>query len=442
MAVVLAYVCFVPIAALCFARLPLRSAILLVLIGGWWALPVARYGPGAPGTLNPWWITGIALPSDMLLTKAWIPPLAAFAGAAVRGRDALKRWRPAWIDLPMAAWCVWPLFDGLGGGNDPPSWVSALYVTGAWGLPWLIGRVWFEANEGRLAVARAVALSGLANLPVALVEAFRPGWFYGLLYGPHPFRFDGVDRYVGHRPIGFFENGNLYGLWAALAAFAALALLRNREVKGRRWVALAAINVAIALASQSVGAIILLGIGLALLAIWRLPAFLPLLAGAAVLLLLAAAVHFSGLVPVQSLARTPAGERVIGAMRGIGRGSLLWRVSQDSKTLATIAAHPIGGTGQWDWWRPYRTRPWGQATLLLGQYGIIGLLLAWGALIAACAAALVRRRQSGDRLSNDPALPLAIMVLLALADAGLNAFFFFPAILAAGAIAGSRKRWR
>jgi hypothetical protein len=422
--------------------LRLRTAILLVLIGGWWALPVAPYGPGAPGTQNPWWITGIALPSDMLLTKAWIPPLVAFVGGALCDREALRRWHPAWIDLPMAAWCVWPLIDGIGQAADPPSWIASLCVTGAWGLPWLIGRLWFAGSDGQLAVARAVALSGLANVPVALVEAFRPGWFYGLLYGPHPFRFDGIDRYVGYRPIGFLENGNVYGLWAALAAFAALALLRDRDERGRRWVALAILNVAIALASQSVGAIILLGVGLALLTMWRSPVFLPLLAGAAVLLVLAAAVHFSGLVPVQSLARTPAGQQIIGAMRGIGRGSFLWRVSQDSKTLATIAAHPIAGTAQWDWWRPYGTRPWGQATLLLGQYGVVGLLLAWGALITACAAALMRLRQWGDRLNSDPALPLAIMVLLALADAGLNAFFFFPAILAAGAIAASTKRWR
>jgi hypothetical protein len=54
----------------------------------------------------------------------------------------------------------------------------------------------------------------------------------------------------------------------------------------------------------------------------------------------------------------------------------------------------------------------------------------------------VRLREHGDRLTGDPALPLAILVLLALADASLNAFFFSPAILAAGAIAASPKRWR
>ena len=446
MAVYWAYLCFLPIAAICFARLPLRTAILLVTIGGWWLLPVAHYAEVATGTRFPWWITGIALPSDMVVTKAWIPPLVALGGASVRDWRRLSTWRPAAVDLPIGGWCLSPLVQAIAMPSSPPGWLATLYLTGTWGLPWLIGRVWLSGREGELGLLRGIALSGLANVPVAILEGVRPAWLYGLLYGPHPFRLDGIERYFGFRPVGFLEDGNLYGLWAALAAFAAVALLRERETRGRGWVALAIVNLAVAVASQSAGAIILLIIGLALLAAWRLPLFLPAMAGASALTVLIALVHFSGLIPVQALGRTSAGQHLIAAMRSIGRGSFLWRVSQDSKTLATIAAHPIAGTGQWDWWRPYRTRPWGQALLLLGQYGLIGLLLAWGALVAACVAAFARLRRSPAQAVADPALPLAILVLLALADAMLNAFFFSPAILAAGAIAvsplrSSRRHW-
>lgn len=435
MSVVAAYLVFVPVAALCFARLDSRSALLAVLIGGWWLLPVGNYGPGAHGTGLPWWITGTALPSDMLVTKAWIAPLVAFAGAVVKNPDALRNWRPAAVDVPMIAWCLWPIADGLLGASPPPL-VASLYIAGVWGLPWLIGRVWLSTAEGELALMRAIALSGLANLPVAVIEGVRPPMLYGLLYGPHPFRFDGIHRYVGYRPIGFLEHGNLYGLWTALAAFAALWLVRDRKrADGRRWVVLAIVNVAIALAAQSIGALILLGIGLVLLAIWRSHLFVPALSGVAVLIVIIGAVHLTGIVPIRALAKTPAGVRVIGEMRALGRGSFLWRVSQDTKSLGTIAANPIGGTAHWDWWRQYGTRPWGQPLLLIGQYGLGGFLLAWGALVAAAAAAFQRLRQWGDRLAGDAALPLAILVLLSLLDATLNAFFFFPAILAAGAIA-------
>lgn len=418
----------------------MRPAILLVLIGGWWVLPVGHYAAGASGTEIPWWITGIALPSDMLVTKAWIAPLAAFAGAVVRDPAALRRWRPGWLDLPMAAWCLWPLIGGLRPAPDPAPWLSALYVAGSWGLPWLIGRIWFaRPGESRL-ILRAVALSGLANLPIALIEGVRPARLYGLVYGPHPYRLDGIERYLGYRPIGFLEHGNAYGLWAALAAFAAIWLaLRERDgPRGGRWIALAGMNVAIALASQSIGALLLLGLGLVVLALWRLPIFLPVIAGVSILLAAAGAVHFSGVVPLQTIARTSGGEKVIAAMRSIGRGSFLWRVSQDAKTVPGLAAHPVTGTARWDWWRPFGIRPWGQPLLIMGQFGLVGLLLVWGALIGAVVAALRRLRSSGERIGQDAALPLAILVLLALADATLNAFFFSLAILAAGAIAFER----
>lgn len=439
MAVYWAYLLFLPVVALCFARLPLRAAILLVTIGGWWLLPVANYPAVPPGTRFPWWITGIALPSDMLVTKAWIPPLVAFGGAALRDWRAVRDWRPTPIDLPMAGWCLWPLVRGIGGAT-PPGWIATLYVTGAWGLPWLIARIWLSGRDGELAILRAIGLSGLANVPVAILEGVRPAWLYGLLYGPHPFRNDGIERYIGYRPLGFLEDGNLYGLWAAIAALAALSLVRDPNARRKGWGSLAIVNVIVALASQSAGAIILLAIGLALLAAWNLPLFIPALACTLVLLLLIAAVHFSGILPIQAIGRTPAGQHLIGAMRSIGRESFLWRVSQDTKTLTTIAAHPIAGTGRWDWWRPYGTRPWGQPLLLLGQYGVMGLALAWGAMLGACGAALSRLRRSRGRPEADPALPLAIIVLLALADAALNAFFFSPAILAAGAIAASSLR--
>jgi hypothetical protein len=414
-----------------------RRAILLVLIGGWWLLPVARYPSIAPGTGFPWWVTGIALPSDMLLTKAWLPPLVAFAGAVIRDWRTFVRWRPGVIDLPMLGWCLWPLVNGLGAAANPPGWVSSLYLIGAWVLPWVIGRIWLAGDDGRLALLKALALSGLASIPVAIIEGVRGPVLYRLLYGPHPFQFDGIERYAGYRPLGFFENGNLYGLWAALAGFAALWLARVRFRGSSSWLGVAILNLLVLLASQSVGAIVLVGVGIALLLLWRSPIFLPLVAASGALMIAVMAVHLSGIVPLQSIAHSPAGEKAIGAMRSIGRGSFLWRVSQDSKTLATVAAHPIAGTAQWDWWRAYGTRPWGQLLLLVGQFGLVGLALAWGSLLSACAATFARLRGAATDPMRHPSAPLAILVLLTLFDALLNAFFFAPALLAAGAIAAS-----
>jgi hypothetical protein len=120
-------------------------------------------------------------------------------------------------------------------------------------------------------------------VPIALLEGAYGPMLYEWFYGLHPFRFDGVRRYVGFRPLGFFEDGNQYGIWVAATALAAVWLWRNMpNARSRgRLAAIAMVSVAIALMSQSLGAILLLCAGLALsltisrpLTRWALPMFL------------------------------------------------------------------------------------------------------------------------------------------------------------------------
>src|SRR5690349_11420347 len=65
------YLIFFILSPLLFFSFPPRAAILLVFLGGWLLLPVGNYPVASlPGTI-PWWIVGLAVPSDMLITKAW-----------------------------------------------------------------------------------------------------------------------------------------------------------------------------------------------------------------------------------------------------------------------------------------------------------------------------------------------------------------------------------
>ena len=66
------------------------------------------------------------------------------------------------------------------------------------------------------------------------------------------------------------------------------------------------------------------------------------------------------------------GRAVVGAIKSVGRGSFSWRIAQDQRALPLATARPLVGTGQWDWWRPQPSRPWGLAMLVLGQFGLIG----------------------------------------------------------------------
>jgi hypothetical protein len=413
-------------ALIAFKWLPPRTAALAVFFGGWLFAPVGVFPAGssqAGQSGHPFWILGSALPSDMLLHKAWVVPCAVLIGALVFDRASLRHFRPSWFDAPLLLWCAWPLLQSLlfVGQPQPEGAVASLYLAGTWGLTWFIGRVYCAGTEGLSELARALALSGLACLPFALVEGVAGAQTYGWFFEPHPFRHDGNERYLGWRPLGFFENGNQYGLWISLCALVAA------------WLAWAA--GALALAAQSIGGLLLAALGAAVL--WLSSRLRPRWMATAALsaALLVSAVYVSGVVPVARIANdTALGRAAVGAIKSIGRGSFTWRIAQDQRALPLAMAQPLTGTGQWDWWRAQPSRPWGLAMLVLGQFGLIGIALSASVLLLP-AARIAWQAPRGDARSLQ-ALPwlLAVVVLLSMLDAVLNSFVFFPAVMIAAAL--------
>jgi hypothetical protein len=443
LAVNLAYIIFAVSTVFVFWRLAARSAIALVFFGGWLLLPVGNYPPIAVDQVFPYWITGVAVPSDMLVTKAWVAPLSAFVMAGLFNASAIRAWRPCMIDLPMVLWCVWPLIAGTyAAAPNPETWIATAYVTGSWGLSWLLGRIWFSGPDGALILMKAISFAGLALVPIAFVESFNPPELYGLFYGPHPFRFDGVERYFGYRPIGFFENGNQYGIWVSLSALTSiwLAVALWRLPGGKTFALTALITTLMALASQSIGAILLMLAGLLLLFVWGQWFVMPVLIGSFFILSLAGVIHLSGVLPLDFIAReTEAGRMILSFFREMGRGSFLWRLSQDFKSLGLIQSNGLLGSAQWDWWRPSNTRPWGLAILLMGQYGITGSILAFSSIFSVGWIALIRMKNARPWQLTSIPVAMAVVILLALGDALFNSFFYFPAILLAGALASGAR---
>ena len=439
--VYIAYLVFVALGAVSFRLWRPRTAALVVFLGGWLVLPVGVFPAGAADAVFPYWITGLAVPSDMLLTKAWVAPVVALLGALAFDQPGVRRLRPVVLDAPVVLWCLWPLAQGLmSGQGDPPALISSLYLAGSWGAPWLLGRLYFARPDGQQQLMRGLTWSALACLPIAVIEGVvGPGLVYEALYGPHPFHADGAQRYLGFRPLGCFENGNQYGLWVSLCAVAAVWLARSASGDRRNRARIqAAVVVLMALAAQSVGAVVLMFFGIGLLFSLSLISLKRLTVAAMAVLVLGGTVYLSGAVPVRQLATgTTAGRAVVDAFRGVGRGSLTWRVSQDQKLLRGALAHPLAGSGHWDWWRPEGVRPWGLPLLVTGQFGLVGLALCFGLMLApAVRTGLYTERR---RVWRPQALPtvLATLVMLSMMDALLNSFIFFPAVLAAGALGGA-----
>ena len=80
----LVYLAFAFAALAVFRWRPPAEAALAVFLGGWVLLPVGHFPLGSADVEFPYWITGLAVPSDMLLTKAWVAPAAAVLGLLTR----------------------------------------------------------------------------------------------------------------------------------------------------------------------------------------------------------------------------------------------------------------------------------------------------------------------------------------------------------------------
>ena len=427
-----------------FKLLKPQLAVLFVLLGGWIFLPIGRYPAGSVEAVFPFWITGLAVPSDMLLNKAWVAPLAALLGAAVFDVKRLLAFRLRWADAPMLAWCAWPLLQSGFAAADaqPAAVVASVYLFGCWGLPWLLAKIYFFDAESRALMLQALTYSALACLSFSVVESVTGPVVYGLLYDAHPFRADGAERYLGFRPMGFFEHGNQYGIWICLCALVAVwrfvVLPPGRSRKAAAGIAV--IAVVMSIAAQSVGALLLFAAGGLLLFSAQFLRVRWVVFGSLGALILGTLIYASGAIPINQIGKSTAwGQSVVSVFKAAGRGSFTWRISQDQKLLPEIKAHPWLGSGQWDWWRAKNTRPWGLAMLLLGQFGAVGLTLCFGSVLwPALRAFWQAPRASAWRLEGMPLL-LATVIALAMLDALMNSFIFFPAVLIAGSLAGQRK---
>lgn len=426
-----AYAAFVPLAILAFALLDARVAAVVLYLGGWLLLPVAHY---PHDTLTKSYFTvdviGAGLPSNLGLTKAVVVPLTTLAAWIVLRVRRFDWSELAWLDAVMGAFCLWPLAGALFGGADAAgAGHDALYLSASWGASWALARGLFRAPEDWFLLLRGAAWSGVALLPVALVEGIRGPWLYTAIWGEHAFLLEGAARTIGNRPLGLLEHGNQYALWLACGAFAWLALARLEGLKRWQW-ALAIATIVAVLVSQSIGAIVLMTAGaLASLVPPNLLRRTALVGGAPIALL--GAIYLSGLVPAERIARTAAFQpQVVARFAPVRLKSLLYRIRRDQMAIPLLRKAPLTGTAHWDWWRPLGSHPWGLPLLLAGQFGVISVLLLLIALLTPAVMALFRDGRRG--------VLCATLVLIAAADALFNSFVYFPAVLFAAALVGRR----
>jgi hypothetical protein len=432
---------WIPAGAYLFRRLPVRIAILANFLGGWAILPGASY-QATPDNF-PYWILGVCLPTNYFLTKATATGLAALAGFLLFHFADLRTFKPGFCDLPMAVWCCVPLLSAAAHWNTlHEGLLGAAYLTISWGVPWLLGRIYFSNYDSLLLAAKAYVIAGICYVPICLVEICAGPQLYAFLYGYQPYRWVGAQRYIGFRPIGLLEDGNQLGIWMAAATLLAVLLALNR-LTGRilglpmGWVAAGLAGVT--LLCQSAGSILLLLFLLPVALLKRRSLQRAVVAVLILGVLAFALFRMTNLVSLRALVQENVAARsVSSALTRIGRHSLVWRFARDESHIRLALRQPLLGSGRWNWWQNGDSRPWSLWLLVFGMYGLVGLI-AFGAILFLPVIRAFWQPAGGDAPNRlNLRLALAALILMVAIDNLLNGAMILPYLLIMGGLAAVR----
>ncbi|MEI8197937.1 MAG: O-antigen ligase domain-containing protein, partial [Phycisphaerae bacterium] len=237
------------VAVLLYAWLPGRQAMLAVMLGSAMFLPNSGY----------------QVPILREYDKFTAASLSVLLAMVIFDYRRLARFRFHWIDIPMALWCLCPFVSSL--TNDLGIYDGLAEVDGQimqWGLPYLIGRLYFTDAVELGETARALFKAGLIMIPFCVVEILKGPLFHVKLYGFYPHNYWEQYRYNGWRPSVFFVHGLWLGWFMTLATLAGLFLWRGGRPRHIFYVPLrylVPVLVAVTVYCKSTGALVLLAIG-------------------------------------------------------------------------------------------------------------------------------------------------------------------------------------
>lgn len=197
---------FVPIAMfgsvivyfILFMIFPKRKAFLISFFGAWLFLPVYTYVfEGVPD-----------------LSKIFVVCMGIMSAVFIFDWQRIISFRPRLIDIPIVLWCLLPfassytnklgLYDGFS---------EALGQTVLWGIPYFLGRIYFNNWDDMRALAKAIVISGLVYVPFLLYEMRFAPRLHNDIYGYHQAPFDQAVRFGFYRPTVFMRHGLMVAFW-------------------------------------------------------------------------------------------------------------------------------------------------------------------------------------------------------------------------------------
>ncbi len=417
---------WIPIVLLIFGVVPARRAVIAGFLVAWLFLPI--YGYKVQG-----------LPD---YSKFSATPVGVLLGILMFDGARVFAFRPRLADLPAVAWCLVPFMSDVAAGWGPYEGVSHTFSrTLAWGVPYFIGRLYFNDLQGLRELAIGLFIGGLLYVPLCLYEIRMSPQLHNLVYGFHQHSFLQTLREGGWRPTVFMQHGLAVGTFMCTAAIIGLWLWTTRSVRrlgGIPMAALALLVLGVAIGCRSTGAAVLAAVGFAALVFVRfVPLRLAILSIVALPFLYVAARTFGGW----------DGQLLVDAAKAISPDraeSLEFRLASERLLWSEIQPHVWLGQGRF----LFAVRgpdgelgvtPDGLWIIALGTNGLAGV----GALIFMMATpVLVFMRRFHVRLWKHPmvapAAVLAICFALYAIDCLFNAMENPLMVLIAGGLAGVR----
>jgi hypothetical protein len=303
-------------------------------------------------------------------------------GTAIYHPEVFRSFRFSHWDLPVVVWCITPFFTSLSNGLGAyDGLVTLLGQISQWGVPYLLGRLYFCSRQALEELALGIFLGALIYIPFCLYEVVMSPRLHKIIYGFHPHDFSQAKRGGGWRPVVFMHHGLMnamfmlsgflagWGLWLSGRLKAALPA----PLKSFGGIALLLLFITMLLL-KSTGALALMVMGLLLLLVFRLvPVSLPLRV-MLVLPLLYVTTRSTELWDGQNL--IDAAASVTSEER---TGSLSYRIYNETILSEHAWQRPLLGWGGWK--RSFVTNsegeivsvPDGMWILAFGKFGYLGL---------------------------------------------------------------------
>ena len=356
---------WIPCVVALFALVPARRAAVTAVIGAWLLLPPIS----------------IAISGLPDYSKSTAAVLGIMLGTFLYSPDRLLRFHPRWFDLPMLLWCFTGTVSSLQNGLGLYDGLSdALRECLTWGLPYLVGRLYFGDPESLRAFVVGMVGGGLSYVLPCLWEIRMSPNIAHNIYGLGGWQ---GTRLGGYRPYVFFNTGLELGLWMTAASLAAWWLWRCGAIKQIGRISFGSVLLPVLLGTtilcRSTGALILLACGM--MALWLSIRFRTrlLLAG----LLLGGPLYVA--VRVTNLWSGQEAVSLVNTVLGPARAeSLQFRFKCESLLITRAVQQPIFGWGGWGRSAAYffAGMPWQQRVptdgiwiIFLGTKGYVGLTL-------------------------------------------------------------------